>query len=206
LAEQNTLVCGKRKDWDATSIKLLKELPQRNMVNMEDNQSIPIVSVKGSHRLRSSCLVDAPPRKFLPKYGEAKGQLYSLKHAPVFITSASLLTQVYIRILDGDYFRYRNMMQELQDEFRSATPKCASFCPSPVVGNLIDLNNALIILFSFNIFFYLGHVYAAKLGIYWSRVLIEEMEDKRKVAYQVDKGHRHIVLPSMMFHLLPDRY
>jgi len=109
------------------------------MVNMEGKRTIPIVSVKGSHRLRSSCLVGVPPRKFLPKYGEAKGQLYSLKHVPVFITSASLLTQVYIRILDGDYFRYRNMMQELQEEFRSVTPKYASFCPSPVVGNLIDL-------------------------------------------------------------------
>ena len=206
MAEQNIPVCGKRKYWAATSTKLLNELPQHNMVNMEEKQPIPIVCpVKGSDRLRSSCLVDAPPRKFLPKYGEAKGELYSLKHAPVFITSASLLTQVYIRILDGDYFRYRKLITELQDEFRSASSKCASFWPSPVFGNLIDLNNALIILFSFN-FFYLGHVYAAKLGIYWSRVLIEEMEDKRKVVYQVDKGHRRIVLPSMVFHLLPDRY
>ncbi len=138
LAEQNSLdISGKRKDWTAISTNLLKELSQHNMMNTEEEATIPIVSVKES--VRKTPFLDDAPRKFLPKYGESKEQLYSLKHAPVFIMSATLLTQVYVRIVDGDYPHYCKMMQELQEEFRSATSNCASFCPSPVAGNLIEI-------------------------------------------------------------------
>jgi len=73
-------------------------------------------------------------KTFKPKYERLQVQSNPLKYASAIITKAVQPKDVYIQVEDEDTPRYLHMQKDLQAEFRSATRRSESYCPSPTVG------------------------------------------------------------------------
>ncbi len=72
--------------------------------------------------------------RFKPKFGPVEVKSRCIQYSYVLITHVIHPSHLYIQIEDQDLPLYRQMMNDLQQEFRWATKQSNSFCSSPVVG------------------------------------------------------------------------
>ena len=82
------------------------------------------------------CLVN-PIKRLKPKFGALELKTHPLKYANVFITKAAHPREIYLRIEDEDVPRYHKMLEDLREEFRTATRHSESYCPLPILGTLL---------------------------------------------------------------------
>lgn len=76
-------------------------------------------------------------KKFKPKFSPLELRKSPLRHASVYITKATSPKFMYVQIDDEDKPLYRKMLVELEEEFCSASRQSSTFCPSPLIGNLL---------------------------------------------------------------------
>ena len=105
------------------------------MVSVKDSlkntaRRVPL-SIEEPLQSRSS---PASIKIFKPKFESLQLQSNPPKYASVIITKAVQPKDVYIQVEDEDTPRYLHMQKDLQAEFRSATRRSESYCPSPTVG------------------------------------------------------------------------
>jgi len=75
-------------------------------------------------------------KRFKPKYGPAEVESRCIQYSSVLITHVIHTNHLYVQKEDQDLPLYRQMMKDLQQEFRGDTSQSHSFCSSPAVGTL----------------------------------------------------------------------
>ena len=101
--------------------------------------SAPVAPVSGTkpaplEELKKAAIIDS---KFKPKLPLLDFKKNPLKYANVFITKAAHPREIYLRIEDEDVPRYHKMLEDLREEFRTATRHSESYCPLPILGTLL---------------------------------------------------------------------
>jgi len=98
------------------------------------------ISYHSAHRPSPIALLARPEdavRKYKPKLSKLELQSNPLKYAQVVIVKAFHPRAIYVQIKDADSPRYLQLHKDLQEEFRGATCRSASYCKSPKIGSYI---------------------------------------------------------------------
>ena len=77
-------------------------------------------------------------KKYKPKFSRLDLKFSPIRYASVIISKALHPRAVYVRIDDDEVPLFRRMMNELKQEFESATPGSESFCSSPLIGSYLN--------------------------------------------------------------------
>ena len=81
---------------------------------------------------------DTIVKKYKPKFSRLDLKFSPIRYASVIISKALHPRAVYVRIDDDEVPLFRRMMNELQQEFGTATPGSDSFCSSPLIGSYFN--------------------------------------------------------------------
>ncbi len=109
-----------------------KQIPINQQIQLAAPTPLPMIATP------SPVTNNAPIiKKFKPKFSPLELRKSPLRHASVFITQAITPKFIYFQIEDEDKPLYREMLKELEEEFRSASTQSSTYCPSPVTGNLL---------------------------------------------------------------------